>query len=282
MRISRTFAVAVAVGAAAIVGQPAVAQEGPLDQLMELPRTGGVVSPMFDGWYRNPDGSITVSFGYINLNREESPVIPIGENNYIEPAQFNGMQPTYFPAIQYGGFGGKHERGVFAVTIPAEMADTEVVWTVNHNDRTWKIPAAAGVLEYQLSYTPATEGSLPPSLRFGDGELVQGREGIVGPRVTTSVGAPATLSVYAQDEGTRDRKAVNVTWFNHQGPGEVEFGTKEAEFEAGTGDASTTATFTEAGEYLIRVRADNFGAGDSRPSNQCCWSNAYVPVTVTP
>jgi len=27
---------------------------------------------------------------------------------------------------------------------------------------------------------------------------------------------------------------------------------------------------------------DNFSAPDSQFDNQCCWSNAYVPVTVKP
>ncbi len=40
------------------------------------------------------------------------------------------------------------------------------------------------------------------------------------------------------------------------------------------------ASFSMPGEYMIRVRIDNFG-GDSAPGNQCCWSNGYVRVSVT-
>ena len=43
--------------------------------------------------------------------------------------------------------------------------------------------------------------------------------------------------------------------------------------------ATTTATFSEPGDYIVRVTAvDAYGAGGS----QCCWSNGFVPVTVTP
>ena len=49
----------------------------------------------------------------------------------------------------------------------------------------------------------------------------------------------------------------------------------------GWGMATTQATFTEPGEYIVRLRVDNFRAPDSKFDNQCCWSNAYVPVTVT-
>ena len=41
--------------------------------------------------------------------------------------------------------------------------------------------------------------------------------------------------------------------------------------------AETTVTFTEPGEYLLRVPAnDRSGGGGS----QCCWTNAFVRVNV--
>jgi hypothetical protein len=43
-----------------------------------------------------------------------------------------------------------------------------------------------------------------------------------------------------------------------------------------------TATFDTPGRYVIRIRIDNFSAGDSTPGNQCCWSNGYVVVSVNP
>lgn len=281
MRFSRSIAAACTVALVGLGGTAASAQEGALDQLKPLPSEGGPVSPMFDGWYRNPDGTFTLSFGFINLNRDEAPNIPIGENNYIEPAQFNGMQPTYFPPIRYSGFGGRHERGAFAVVIPAEMAEQDVVWTVRHNGRTFSIPGRTGILEYELSHSPATEGSLPPSVRFGNGETVQGRVGAVAEPVRGRVGQPVTLSVWGQDEGQRERKAVNFVFYKYQGPGEVEFDDDEFTIDEGTGEVSTTATFSEAGQYMIRIRVDNFGVGDSRFGNQCCWSNGYIPVTIT-
>ncbi|MEZ5527064.1 MAG: hypothetical protein R3F26_05965 [Gammaproteobacteria bacterium] len=87
---------------------------------------------MFNGWIKNDDGSVTMIFGFVNRNREEIVDIPLGANNHIEPAQFDGVQPTHFPVYSRGGFVGLQERGVFAVTVPADMAGTEVVWTLNH------------------------------------------------------------------------------------------------------------------------------------------------------
>ena len=57
------------------------------------------VAPFFDGCYTNPDGTITFSFGYSNLNREEIVEIPLGPDNFIEPKEFDGRQPTSFPPV---------------------------------------------------------------------------------------------------------------------------------------------------------------------------------------
>ena len=47
--------------------------------------------------YDNDDGSATISFGYFNRNTLNDGVVmvPLGESNRIEPAQFDGMQPTF-------------------------------------------------------------------------------------------------------------------------------------------------------------------------------------------
>ena len=50
----------------------------------------------------------------------------------------------------------------------------------------------------------------------------------------------------------------------------------------GYGTASVYATFSEPGEYLMRARVDNFNSSDSSSGDQCCWTNAYIRVTVTP
>jgi hypothetical protein len=43
---------------------------------------------------------------------------------------------------------------------------------------------------------------------------------------------------------------------------------------------SFNATFDTPGEYVIRIRVDNFTSRDSAAGNQCCWSNVYVRVNV--
>ena len=42
---------------------------------------GQSVSPSFEGWYANPDGTRSLVFGYFNRNYEERLDIPVGPSN---------------------------------------------------------------------------------------------------------------------------------------------------------------------------------------------------------
>ena len=65
--------------------------------LAPIKPSGEEVAPFFEGWYRNDDGTFTLSFGFFNLNSEQILDIPHGLDNFVEPAEFDGMQPTHFP-----------------------------------------------------------------------------------------------------------------------------------------------------------------------------------------
>ena len=46
-----------------------------------------------------------------------------------------------------------------------------------------------------------------------------------------------------------------------------------------SGKASTTASFSEPGEYVLRAVANDW-SGEGGRGFQCCWSNAQVKVSV--
>jgi hypothetical protein len=265
--------------------------------------TGEFVAPMFNGWIRNEDRSITMIFGFGNRNRTATIDVPLGPNNKIEPAQFQGAQPTHFPVYKRRGFVGIQERGAFAVTVPPEMADTDVVWTLTSGGNTWSIPGRANSPAYEMSAAEMASGSLKPAIRFDmDGPESVDPVGIYAEPKVVSVGEPLTLSAHIQDRGVRDQYAGNdqlyyplgTYWVMHQGPAvpEIEIGEMRGRDRADeyTGDPnsaewteiSNQVTFPEPGEYIIRLRVDNFEAPDSQFDNVCCWSNAYFPVTVNP
>lgn len=264
--------------------------------------TGEVVAPMFNGWIANEDGSTTMVFGFANQNREATVDIPLGPNNKLEPAQFQGAQPTHFPVYNRGGFVGIQERGAFGVVLPAEMAGTEVIWTLTSGGNTYSVPGRATSPAYELSAGEAAAGSLKPAIRFSeDGPESVDPVGIYAEPQVVSVGQALTLSALIQDRGNRASYAdtqlyydLGTFWALHQGPAKPDIETPEIRgrdrAKENPGDpninewteVSTQVTFPEAGDYIIRLRVDNFQAPDSQFDNVCCWSNAYFPVTVNP
>jgi hypothetical protein len=89
-------------------------------------RKGQHVEPAYEGWRQNEDGSYNFMFGYMNENWEETPHVPIGENNYFSPGEADRGQPTHFLP--------RRNRFTFEVTVPADWGeDEELVWTLNVN-----------------------------------------------------------------------------------------------------------------------------------------------------
>jgi hypothetical protein len=277
--LASTAALALVMGSA---GSLSAQREG-MD-LSPNAKFGQTVTPFFEGWYRNPEGTITYSFGYFNRNTEQIIEIPLGPDNFIEPAQYDGVQPTYFAPVNYGGYNGRRERGVFAVTVP-EGYDGDVVWTLRMNGETFRVPARKTSIAYELSVQPMAMGSYPPAIWFGNGEKGYGPEGVVADKVLTArVGTPVEVAFFADDIRS-DRESgpvpLGVTFWKHQGPGEVTFAQRTSQVPLGQTTGSTTATFSAPGEYMLRIRVDNHRAPDSAQGDQCCWTNGFVRVNVT-
>jgi hypothetical protein len=207
------IALAVATAALAGVSTSASAQDWTRREFPLAPpnASGNFVAPYFDGFYQNEDGTYTLSFGFMNRNEEELIEIPLGPNNFIEPAQYDGMQPTSFPVVSYSGFGGPRERGTFGVIVPEDF-EGDVWWTLTTDGYTTKVPGrlnSPGPLlkgAYTLSITPQAEGSLRPSIRFEqNGPEGIGVKGIESPReLATRVGEPVQVEFWAFDRGERE------------------------------------------------------------------------------
>ena len=55
---------------------------------------GQIVSPAYEGWWPNDDGSFTLFFGYMNSNWEQEFNVPIGPDNYFtytEPRRLDDL-----------------------------------------------------------------------------------------------------------------------------------------------------------------------------------------------
>ena len=261
---------------------------------------GQPVVPIFDGWVLEEDGSATLCLGYFNLNFDEALEIAHGPNNYIEPARFNGIQPTYFNPVPMNAGNKMRHYCVFTVNVP--RGDTErIVWHLGRDYKDYSAPAHSGSEYFRVEdlFFPTDRadrgGSMPPVVRFVE---PAGPEGIgkgarggkrTGP-VSATVGQPLTLTLAVTQPSPEDYpevapytgepKTFTVFWAKYSGPpdilGIVTFSKNEFDVGPGEGPATTTATFQEPGEYVLLVQV--LGGGFD---NQCCWTNGYVEVTVT-
>ncbi len=86
---------------------------------------GQHVEPAFEGWRPNDDGTFNMMFGYMNENWEETPDVPVGDDNNFSPGEADRGQPTHFLP--------RRNRFTFEVTVPADWGDKELVWTLRVN-----------------------------------------------------------------------------------------------------------------------------------------------------
>jgi hypothetical protein len=158
---------------------------------------GQPISPAFEGWEQDPDGSKYFVFGYMNKNWEEEMDIPVGPDNGFQPGPADRGQPTHFFP--------RRSRYVFRVPVPSQFKDTdELVWTLNTHGRTSKAYASLRPdLELDALQKASDTGALPgmgssPELRSNRPPVLE----IEGNKNrTVKVGQPLVLVAKVTDDG---------------------------------------------------------------------------------
>ena len=196
-RLQRAVGVGFVVGVLVLAaGAHAVAAQG-------LTYTSGqTISPAFEGWGQNPDGSFNLLFGYLNRNWEGEPDLPVGDDNNFSPGPADRGQPTHFLP--------RRNRFVFTVRVPADFGEQELAWTLRTN----------GV--EKTAY-----GSLKPDY-FVDNMVIMSETGTLGPGssnaelrahtppvvelemesvIDAQVGQPVTLVAHVTDDGLPNRSS---------------------------------------------------------------------------
>tara|TARA_B110000208_G_scaffold37750_1_gene49959 strand:- start:5147 stop:6091 length:945 start_codon:yes stop_codon:yes gene_type:complete len=279
------------------------------------PPEGLPIVPIMEGWVANPDGTRSFSFGYLNRN-EDAVEIPLGEANFMDPAEFDLMQPTHFSP-------GRH-TGVFSVTVPADNIALEVWWNLKTDDQDiLNVPGRADRAGYELDFIlPRPEGALQPLAGFGESSDISAGLSASVRDYSDSVIAESEvmLIVRVKDNSVRDTSdsryteilPIGVVFNKYQGPGAVTFtrhrdtvvvlrsekaadplcqgcrsgakqdGPNAVSVPGPEGLARIYVSFSEPGNYIIHAKVDNFSSSDSSNTNQCCWTNVFQRVTVTP
>jgi len=305
-----------AVGATLVSAQqPGVGQTpSSLPLTAPIRERGTSVTPAFEGWYYDKDGSQYVLVGYFNRNTKQEFDIPAGPNNRIEPGPPDQGQPTHFNAGR--------QWGVFSIKLPKDFGTKKLSWTIVANGFTNTITLHTYPDYIVEPFEDAANKNTPPKLKFEpNGQTFTGPPSTIAAKYTGTVGVPVPLTVWISDEGPkinvpepssrgRGRGArggepaagaagrgaargaapegftppppMALTWTKFRGPGDVKFDNNKPSIDRdANGKTVTNATFSAPGEYILRVEGnDNTGSGGG--GFQCCWTNAHVSVTVKP
>src|SRR5262245_3235956 len=228
--------------------------------------SGQGVSPVYEGFDINPDGSFNMWFGYMNRNYEEEIDLSVGENNTFEPGGDRG-QPTHFVT--------RRHKDVFKVTVAKDFGDKTLVWKLNAHGQPAQVVASLKPV-WQIDRLRTTRGgnsekissNLPPEVNVF---------------VSNKTDTTATLTVMAKDDGLPVRRGqpvgMTVLWAKYRGPGTVMF--TEPQIKLVDGKATTTATFSEPGDYILQSVVDD-GSGESAGNfgYHCCWTNTQAKIAV--
>jgi len=293
------------------IGQGQTPSRFPLTQ--SIRERGTSVTPALEGWFRGKDGNDYFLIGYFNRNTKQEFDIPVGPNNHIDPGGPDLGQPTHFQlGRQWGVFTVKVPKDLgtkkLSWTIVANGLTNSITlhtqaeyivepYRASWNDNTPPVlkfatngPTYSGPPIGFAATTFTTTLSNPLTLtawitdegpvgRFGApaGGAAAGGGRDRGGRAR---GTPSTVDAGADFPGYQPPPRVSVTWTKFRGPGSVTFANaKPSVDDANGGRAETTASFDEAGEYVLRLQG-NDSSGDGGLGEQCCWTNVHVKVTV--
>ena len=170
--------------------------------------SGQSLSPSFEGWEKNPDGSFSLLFGYLNRNWEAEPDIPVGSDNNFSPGPADRGQPTHFLP--------RRNRFVFKVRVPADFGEQELVWTVRSVGSERKAYALLRPDYYVDNMVIMSEtgtlgpGNSNPELRAHERPVLELEGDSV---IDAQVGQPVTLAAHVTDDGipNRSRRRLPLT-----------------------------------------------------------------------
>jgi hypothetical protein len=278
----RFQSVALAVLALALsTGSAATSQVEPWDQKFNR---GQSVVPVYEGWERNRDGSVTMVFGYMNRNYVEQVYVPIGPGNSFGPNGPDRGQPEHFlPRRSYF---------VFRVDVPKDWGDKELIWTLTANGKTekaygsllatWEIDRLIRVSN-DGGGGGADNGTIeknqPPTIAIAPVRPVTVSERLTltatitddgipkpTPRRKAAIGqeTPPTLKFQGEPSpvnvplpvATKPPLGLSVGWSVYRGPGTVTF---EPGGYSSVKDSKvvTAAAFSAPGKYVLRAIAND-------------------------
>jgi hypothetical protein len=272
----------IAIGALCVSAHSGRAQEVAMSELKY--NSGQSLQPAYEGWTRNPDGSRSMWFGYMNRNWEETPDVPAGPSNGFGATGEDLGQPTHFLP--------RRQAFVFKVNVPADWpVDRDMVWTVTVNGTTLKAFGSLWPVWEIDEQTMSANNGGRTARTFGEPVNLPPTIAQPLPAQTVAAGQALTLVLPVKDDGlptpeirargtggprgrgvqppTADRPdplaeagrgQFRVKWVQYRGTGKSTITPAESAVLGADGRASlsegkstTKVTFERAGTYTMRA-----------------------------
>jgi len=207
------------------------------------------IYPAYEGYLKNPDGSLTLSFAYFSHNAEVVTIEP-GERNTFAPTPDDRMQPiTFEPG---------HWRFQCVMVVGPEF-DGKLGWTLTYAGTTtstsermlqgnWLLVEGASALS-KIDYTSVPKGvclNRAPNVRVL-GLLPSGDD--APPSLAASVSEKLPLFGSVHDEGLPRSGKLTSAWTQVSGPGTVTFDN--------AAEPRTRVTFSAPGTYELVLSASD-------------------------
>lgn len=235
---------------------------------------GQSVVPYYEGWLKNPDGSVDIVFGYFNRNWTQEIAIPAGPDNKVEPLGPDAGQPTYFLP--------RRQRWSYRLRVPADFGKKEVTWTITANGRTEKVVASiipaeeinerviasngnfdtgendrnkVPTLSIPAAQTATVSSPLPLTATVGDDGLPKPRTP-PAPRPATT-GGQTNFGAQINSSGGNRPRGLTLRWLEYRGPAKVTFEPVGPVSITSGQPLTTTARFAAPGTYVLRAIASD-------------------------
>jgi len=204
----------------------------------------------YDGFVRNKDGSLLLSFGYYNMNNVDV-TIPAGDANSFTPAPADRNQPIVF-------LKGRHR---FACSMVVDKSfDGRLQWTVAFAGKTNVSTLKALDPLYELELNSEKRALLGLDVAVAAKNVCINRSPVV--QLTTSpfeapstgsvelpskVGQELAINAHVEDDALPRGSKVTSNWKKISGPGDVTF--------SDTATGPTRVKFATAGNYELELSA---------------------------
>ena len=169
--------------------------------------SGQNISPGYEGWEEDADGSKYFLFGYMNRNWQEELDVPVGPQNTFNLGGADQGQPTHFLP--------RRNRFVFRVRVPNGFTEKdELIWTLTSYGKTEKAYASLR-LDYKVDdVVRASEtgalgaGTSSPEVRANKrpSVAVEGQT-----KLAAKAGQPLTLTARVTDDGIPKRRGAGLS-----------------------------------------------------------------------